>query len=144
MRAAPRDAPRARCPARVDAPPASLPCPLDALPRMPSAAGCRARSVACAAVTTFERPAPDITKIVEAWRTWEAGGEALPGRTMADLKIGGADRVLEKLSGEAEQISQAFEAWTEWEKGRTNPEQALAALAAGGFAEIVAALSDEP
>jgi len=95
-------------------------------------------------VSTFERPAPDIAKIVTAWETWIAGGEdVLPGRTMADLKIGGTDKVLETLAGDAEAVQPVFDAWMTWEKGRMTPEDALAALTDGGFADLVEALSTD-
>lgn len=93
-------------------------------------------------MTTFERPAPDIGKIVDAWATWTAGGEALPGRTMADLKIGGTDKVLETLAADTEAVAPAFEAWMAWEKGKSTPERALASLTEAGFADIVEALTD--
>ena len=91
-------------------------------------------------MTTFQRPAPELHKIVDAWRAWEAGGDTLPGRTMADLKIGGTDKVLETLAAENDAISPAFEVWMTWEKGRSTPEVALAGLAEHGFADIVEAL----
>jgi len=93
-------------------------------------------------VTTFERPAPDLDKIVEAWAVWTAGGEdVLPGRTMADLKIGGTDKVLETLAADSEAIAPAFDVWMTWEKGKSTPEVALAGLTENGFADIVDALT---
>lgn len=93
-------------------------------------------------MTTFERPAPDIEKIVAAWQAWTVGGEdALPGRTMADLKIGGTDKVLETLASDNEVVTPVFEAWMIWEKGKATPEVALAQLEEHGFAEIVGALT---
>lgn len=89
----------------------------------------------------FERPAPDIAKIVEAWRLWQEGGEdALPGRTVADLKIGGADMVLQTVAGDVEQIASALEAWSLWERGKVGPEETLAQLAESGFGDVVDAL----
>ena len=93
-------------------------------------------------MTGFERPAPDISKIVEAWRTWEAQGEhTLPGRTLADLKIGGADRVLEALVEDNAELAPVAEAWNSWERGKVGPDATLAAMTDGGFAEIVEALA---
>ena len=95
-------------------------------------------------MTTFERPAPDISKIVTAWSTWTAGGEdVLPGRTMADLKIGGTDKVLETLAADNEAVVATFDTWMTWEKGKSTPEAALADLTEQGFADIVEALSSE-
>ena len=63
-------------------------------------------------MTTFERPAPDLNKITEAWRVWTEGGEdALPGRSMADLKIGGIDKVLETLAADNEVLMPVFDIW---------------------------------
>jgi hypothetical protein len=91
-------------------------------------------------VTTFQRPAPDLAKIVEAWNVWTAGGEALPGRTMADLKIGGIDKVLETLAADNDTIAPIFDVWMTWEKGKATPETSLSELTALGFADIVEAL----
>ena len=100
-------------------------------------------------VTTFQRPAPDLQKIAEAWRVWTEGSEGsddgedvLPGRSMADLKIGGTDKVLETLAAESEAISPVFDIWMAWEKGKSTPEVALAGLEDNGFAAIVEALHD--
>jgi len=62
---------------------------------------------------------------------------------MADLKIGGTDRVLETLASDNDAMVPAFEAWMTWEKGKSTPEVALAALTEHGFADIVEALADE-
>lgn len=91
-------------------------------------------------MTNFERPAPDLSKIAEAWQVWTAGSEVLPGRTMADLKIGGTDKVLETLAADNDAVAPAYEAWMAWEKGRSTPETALAQLDEHGFADIVEAL----
>lgn len=94
------------------------------------------------AVTTFERPAPDISKIVDAWRTWEAQGEeVLPGRTVADLKIGGLDRILETLLEQGDDIAPAAAAWSGWERGKVGPEDTIAALIEAGISDIVEALA---
>lgn len=44
----------------------------------------------------FERPAPDLTKLVAAWEEWEKGAES-PGRTLANLKTAGLADVLAQL-----------------------------------------------
>ena len=36
----------------------------------------------------FERPAPDLNKLITAWETWEKG-EEMPGRVLANLKTAG-------------------------------------------------------
>ena len=45
---------------------------------------------------SFERPAPDLNKLVAAWEQWETG-EQLPGRVLADLKTAGMPEVLAEL-----------------------------------------------
>jgi hypothetical protein len=62
---------------------------------------------------------------------------------MADLKIGGTDKVLETLAAGSDAVIPVFEAWMTWEKGKSTPETALAALADNGFAAIVEALTAE-
>jgi hypothetical protein len=42
----------------------------------------------------FEPPAPDVTKILAIWNTWESGEET-PGRVMANLKTAGLQQWLE-------------------------------------------------
>jgi len=93
-------------------------------------------------VTTFERPAPDLQKIIDAWNVWINDDEVLPGRTMADLKIGGTDMVLETLAADNDAVSPVFDAWMTWEKGKSTPETALAGLTEHGFDAIVEALAD--
>ena len=44
----------------------------------------------------FERPAPDLQKLIVAWEQFEAGGEA-PGRVLANLKTAGLPAVLQQL-----------------------------------------------
>lgn len=44
----------------------------------------------------FDRPAPDLTKLIAAWEAWEKG-EELPGRVLANLKTAGLAEVLEEL-----------------------------------------------
>lgn len=45
---------------------------------------------------SFERPAPDLVKLLAAWNEWESGQET-PGRVLADLKKSGLADVLEQL-----------------------------------------------
>lgn len=49
-----------------------------------------------ALVMAFERPAPDINKLISAWEAWEKG-EELPGRVLANLKTAGLAEILEEL-----------------------------------------------
>lgn len=93
-------------------------------------------------MTTFERPAPDLDKIVDAWKLWVAGGDTLPGRTMADLKIGGIDRVFETVATDAEQVADSLAVWQGWESGKLGPNEALAGLTDAGFDDVVAAIAD--
>jgi hypothetical protein len=44
----------------------------------------------------FERPAPDLQKLVAAWEQFEAGEET-PGRVLANLKTAGLPEVLKQL-----------------------------------------------
>jgi hypothetical protein len=44
----------------------------------------------------FERPAPDLQKLVAAWEQFEAGEET-PGRVLANLKTAGLPEVLQQL-----------------------------------------------
>lgn len=45
----------------------------------------------------FERPAPDLVKLIAAWEQYEAGEEA-PGRVLANLKTAGLPEVLQELA----------------------------------------------
>lgn len=45
---------------------------------------------------SFERPAPDLIKLLAAWNEWETGQET-PGRVLADLKKSGLADVLAEL-----------------------------------------------
>ncbi len=45
----------------------------------------------------FEKPAPDLSKIVAAWEEWEKGEET-PGRVMADMKTAGLPEILQELT----------------------------------------------
>jgi hypothetical protein len=44
----------------------------------------------------FERPAPDLTKLLAAWQEFERG-EQPPGKVLANLKTAGLGDVLEQL-----------------------------------------------
>ena len=45
---------------------------------------------------SFERPAPDLNKMLTAWELWEKGEEA-PGKVLANLKTAGFPEVLRQL-----------------------------------------------
>jgi hypothetical protein len=45
---------------------------------------------------SFERPAPDLTKLLNAWDEWERGEQA-PGKVLANLKTAGLPEVLKEL-----------------------------------------------
>ena len=47
-------------------------------------------------MSTFERPAPDLTKLLAAWEEFEAG-EQQPGKVLANLKTAGLPAVLTEL-----------------------------------------------
>jgi hypothetical protein len=44
----------------------------------------------------FERPAPDLNKLISSWEAWEKG-EELPGKVLANLKTAGLGEVLAEL-----------------------------------------------
>ena len=44
----------------------------------------------------FDRPAPDLTKLVTAWEEFEKG-EQQPGKVLANLKTAGLPEVLAEL-----------------------------------------------
>lgn len=46
---------------------------------------------------SFERPAPDVSKLLAAWEEWESG-EQLPGKVLANLKTAGLAEVLAELA----------------------------------------------
>jgi hypothetical protein len=50
-------------------------------------------SLACMA---FDRPAPDLTKLLTAWEQWEKG-EEMPGKVLANMKTAGLAEVLREL-----------------------------------------------
>jgi hypothetical protein len=45
---------------------------------------------------TFERPAPDLAKLLNAWEEFERG-EQTPGKVLANLKTAGLPEVLREL-----------------------------------------------
>jgi hypothetical protein len=45
---------------------------------------------------TFERPAPDLQKLLAAWESWEKGEEQ-PGRVLANMKTAGLADILKQL-----------------------------------------------
>ena len=47
----------------------------------------------------FDRPAPDLQKLITAWEQFEVGEEA-PGQVLANLKTAGLPEVLQQLADE--------------------------------------------
>ncbi len=45
---------------------------------------------------TFERPSPDLSKLLGAWEEFESGEEQ-PGKVLANLKKAGLSEVLKEL-----------------------------------------------
>ena len=45
---------------------------------------------------SFDRPAPDLTKVRAAWDEFERG-EQLPGKVLANMKTAGLPEVLDQL-----------------------------------------------
>lgn len=45
---------------------------------------------------SFERPGPDLTKLMTAWQEWERGEET-PGKVLANMKTAGLGDVLSEL-----------------------------------------------
>ncbi len=45
---------------------------------------------------SFERPVPDLTKLLSAWEEFERG-EQQPGKVLANLKTAGLPEVLNEL-----------------------------------------------
>ena len=45
---------------------------------------------------SFERPGPDLTKLMAAWQEFERGEES-PGKVLANLKTAGLGDVLDEL-----------------------------------------------
>jgi hypothetical protein len=50
-------------------------------------------------------PAPDATKLLQAWMEWERG-DTPPGRVMSNLKTGGLRILLEELSAATPVLSE--------------------------------------
>jgi hypothetical protein len=48
-------------------------------------------------MSTFERPAPDLAKLITAWEEWERGDQ-MPGKVLANLKTAGLGEVLAQLA----------------------------------------------
>ena len=48
----------------------------------------------------MDRSPPDPSKLLAIWQRWEAG-DALPGKTMSELKTGGMPELLETLLADA-------------------------------------------
>jgi hypothetical protein len=48
----------------------------------------------------MDAPPPDPRKLLDHWMAWERG-EVPPGKTMSELKTGGARQLLEQLAGAA-------------------------------------------
>jgi hypothetical protein len=44
----------------------------------------------------FERPAPDLAKIIAAWEEWERGEQA-PGKVLTSMKTAGLAELLQQL-----------------------------------------------
>jgi len=51
----------------------------------------------------MDRPPIDPAKLLSIWQTWEAG-DALPGRTLADLKTAGMPDVLAHLVASGQDV----------------------------------------
>ena len=49
------------------------------------------------AMSTFDVPAPDLTKLIAAWDEWERGDET-PGKVLSKLKTAGLPAVLQQLA----------------------------------------------
>lgn len=47
-------------------------------------------------MSTFERPAPDLHKLLSAWEEFERGDQT-PGKVLANLKTAGLPEVLREL-----------------------------------------------
>ena len=86
-----------------------------------------------------ERPPPEPARLLTAWDAWERG-EELPGRTMANLKTGGARELLEAPDA----APALLEAWMKWEKAQLLPADVLAVLGDAGIRQLFADLASEP
>ncbi len=64
---------------------------------MPVASTVQANSVVGSlACMAFDRPAPDLAKLLTAWEQWEKG-EEMPGKVLANMKTAGLPEVLREL-----------------------------------------------
>lgn len=75
----------------------------------------------------MERPAPNASKLLEAWMEWERG-ETPPGRVMSNLKMGGLRDLLEQVAADAPDPTPA-------EAGADAPAPAEADAGAGAGGE---------
>jgi len=89
----------------------------------------------------FQPPAPDLPRLLEVWTTWK-GGDELPGRSLADLKIASVDVLLETFAGDSEAAAAQFESLQLWDRGKSSPEDTLAALDDNGFGALITAAVD--
>ena len=48
----------------------------------------------------MDRPSPDPAKLLGIWQRWEAG-DAMPGKTLSELKTSGMPELLESLLPDA-------------------------------------------
>ncbi len=86
-----------------------------------------------------ERPPPQPAKLLNIWEAWRRG-ESLPGRTMADLKLGGLRELLEADPDES--TSQVLLAsWMKWEKAQVGPGEVLAEMEAAGVDQALTRLA---
>lgn len=91
----------------------------------------------------FERPPAEPDKLVAAWTAWTADDE-LPGRTMADLKNGGLDLLLEEMSADSESVAGIFTPWSSWERGKLTPQDALSTMTEQGLGDLIALVGAAP
>jgi len=89
----------------------------------------------------FERPPVDPDGIVESWSKW-TGGDELPGRTMADLKIAGLPVVLDLVADENEMAAALLTQWTSWEKAKSTPQIALKEMTETGLDAFIKAFAE--
>lgn len=81
-----------------------------------------------------ERPPSDPCKLIEHVKRWEAGDDP-PGRTLANLKTGGLGELLTASGDEALEGP-----WQQWEQGRADPADVLAALTGAGLVGYLTSL----
>lgn len=83
----------------------------------------------------------DPDGIVESWSKW-TGGDELPGRTMADLKIAGLPVVLDLVADENEMAAALLTQWTSWEKAKSTPQIALKEMTETGLDAFIKAFAE--